>query len=46
MFYDTALGDLLMTMNILASLVAVTKRAREMMPDGGNILALTCYSAE
>lgn len=36
-----------MTMNISAySLVAVTKRAAEMMPNGGSILTLTYYGAE
>ncbi len=35
-YYDTTLDNFLMTMNISAySLVAVAKRAREMMPDGG-----------
>ena len=46
-FYDTTLDNFLMTMNISAySLVAVTKRAREMMPDGGSILTLSYYGAE
>jgi enoyl-[acyl-carrier protein] reductase I len=46
-FYDTSLDNFLMTMNISAySLVAVTKRAMEMMPDGGSILTLTYYGAE
>ena len=46
-FYDTTLDNFLMTMNISAySLVAVTKRAVEMMPDGGSILTLTYYGAE
>jgi enoyl-[acyl-carrier protein] reductase I len=46
-FYDTTLDNFLMTMNISAySLVAVAKRAREMMPDGGSILTLTYYGAE
>ena len=46
-FYDTTLDNFLMTMNISAySLVAVTKRAREMMPHGGSILTLTYYGAE
>ena len=45
-FYDTTLDNFLMTMNISAySLVAVAKRAREMMPDGGSILTLTYYGA-
>jgi len=46
-FYDTTLDNFLMTMNISAySLVAVTKRAAEMMPDGGSIVTLTYYGAE
>lgn len=46
-FYDTTLDNFLMTMNISAySLVAVTKRAVDMMPDGGSILTLTYYGAE
>ncbi|MDD3798500.1 MAG: enoyl-ACP reductase FabI [Novosphingobium sp.] len=46
-FVDTSLENFLMTMNISAySLVAVTKRAAEMMPDGGSILTLTYYGAE
>lgn len=46
-FYDTTLDNFLMTMNISAySLVAVTQRAREMMPNGGSILTLTYYGAE
>jgi enoyl-[acyl-carrier protein] reductase I len=46
-FYDTTLDNFLMTMNISAySLVAVTQRAREMMPSGGSILTLTYYGAE
>jgi enoyl-[acyl-carrier protein] reductase I len=46
-FYDTTLDNFLMTMNISAySLVAVAKRAREMMPHGGSILTLTYYGAE
>ena len=46
-FYDTTLDNFLMTMNISAySLVAVAKRAREVMPDGGSILTLTYYGAE
>jgi len=46
-FYDTTLDNFLMTMNISAySLVAVTKRAVEMMPAGGSILTLTYYGAE
>ena len=46
-FYDTSLDNFLMTMNISAySLVAVTKRAVEMMPEGGSILTLSYYGAE
>jgi enoyl-[acyl-carrier protein] reductase I len=46
-YYDTTLDNFLMTMNISAySLVAVTKRVREMMPNGGSILTLTYYGAE
>jgi enoyl-[acyl-carrier protein] reductase I len=46
-YYDTTLDNFLMTMNISAySLVAVTKRARELMPNGGSILTLSYYGAE
>ena len=46
-YYDTSLDNFLMTMNISAySLVAVTKRAKDMMPDGGSILTLSYYGAE
>jgi len=46
-YVDTSLENFLMTMNISAySLVAVTKRAAEMMPNGGSILTLTYYGAE
>ena len=46
-FYDTTLDNFQMTMNISAySLVAVTQRARPMMPNGGSILTLTYYGAE
>ncbi|MBO9576731.1 MAG: enoyl-ACP reductase FabI [Sphingobium sp.] len=46
-YYDTTLDNFLMTMNISAySLVAVAKRARAMMPEGGSILTLTYYGAE
>ena len=46
-YVDTSLDNFLMTMNILAySLVAVAKRARAMMPEGGSILTLTYYGAE
>ena len=46
-YVDTSLDNFLLTMNISAySLVAVTKRAAEMMPNGGSILTLTYYGAE
>jgi len=47
-YVDTSLDNFLMTMNISAySLVAVTRRAAEMMPEeGGSILTLTYYGAE
>ena len=46
-YVDTSLDNFLMTMNISAySLVAVTKRAAEMMPNGGSIVTLTYYGAE
>jgi len=46
-YYDTTLDNFLMTMNISAySLVAVTKRAQAMMPNGGSILTLSYYGAE
>lgn len=47
-YVDTSLENFLMTMNISAySLVAVTKRAAEMMPEsGGSILTLSYYGAE
>ncbi|MGD9812515.1 MAG: enoyl-ACP reductase FabI [Sphingobium sp.] len=46
-YVDTSLENFLMTMNISAySFVAVTKRARPMMPKGGSILTLTYYGAE
>jgi len=46
-FYDTTLDNFLMTMNISAySLVAVTKRAMAMMPEGGSIVTLSYYGAE
>jgi enoyl-[acyl-carrier protein] reductase I len=41
-YVDTSLDNFLMTMNISAySFVAVTRRARAMMPDGGSILTLS-----
>ena len=46
-YVDTSLDNFLMTMNISAySLVAVTRRAAAMMPDGGSIVTLTYYGAE
>ncbi|MGS1016349.1 enoyl-ACP reductase FabI [Allosphingosinicella humi] len=46
-YVDTSLDNFLMTMNISAySLVAVARRARAMMPQGGSILTLTYYGAE
>ncbi len=46
-YVDTSLDNFLMTMNISAySLVAVTRRAAAMMPDGGAILTLSYYGAE
>ncbi|MBV7265644.1 enoyl-ACP reductase FabI [Erythrobacter ani] len=53
-YVDTSLDNFLMTMNISAySLVAVTKRAAEMMPPinedgtgGGSIVTLTYYGSE
>jgi enoyl-[acyl-carrier protein] reductase I len=46
-YYDTSLDNFLMTMNISAySLVAVTRRAMALMPDGGSILTLSYYGAE
>ena len=46
-YVDTSLDNFLMTMNISAySLVAVTNRARPMMPNGGSVLTLTYYGAE
>jgi len=46
-YCDTTLENFLLTMNISAySLVAVTKRAKDMMPNGGSILTLSYYGAE
>lgn len=46
-YVDTSLENFLMTMNISAySLVAVAKRARPLMKDGGSIITLTYYGAE
>ncbi|HEX8444178.1 MAG TPA: enoyl-ACP reductase FabI [Allosphingosinicella sp.] len=46
-FVDTSLDNFLLTLNISAySFVAVTRRARAMMPDGGAVLTLSYYGAE
>ncbi|WP_265571717.1 enoyl-ACP reductase FabI [Sphingomicrobium nitratireducens] len=46
-YVDTSLDNFLMTMNISAySLVAVAKRAQDMMTDGGSIITLSYYGAE
>ncbi|ARU17045.1 enoyl-ACP reductase FabI [Croceicoccus marinus] len=46
-YVDTSLDNFVMTMNISAySLVAVTRRARAMMPNGGSVLTLSYYGAE
>ena len=46
-YVDTSLDNFLMTLNISAySLVAVTRRARPMMPNGGSVLTLSYYGAE
>jgi enoyl-[acyl-carrier protein] reductase I len=46
-FVDTSLDNFQLTLNISAySFVAVTKRARAMMPDGGAVLTLSYYGAE
>jgi enoyl-[acyl-carrier protein] reductase I len=47
LYVDTSLANFLMTMNISAySLVAVTKRARPLMSNGGSVLTLSYYGAE
>ena len=47
LYVDTSLDNFLMTMNISAySFVAVTRRARAMMPNGGSVLTLTYCGAE
>jgi enoyl-[acyl-carrier protein] reductase I len=47
LFVDTSPENFALTMNISAySFVAVTKRARAMMPNGGSIVTLTYYGAE
>ena len=46
-YYDTTLDNFLLTMNISAySFVAVCRRARAMMPNGGSLLTLSYYGAE
>ncbi|HWH18167.1 MAG TPA: enoyl-ACP reductase FabI [Allosphingosinicella sp.] len=46
-FVDTSLDNFLLTMNIsVYSFVAVTRKAREMMPEGGSVLTLSYYGAE
>jgi enoyl-[acyl-carrier protein] reductase I len=46
-FVDTSLDNFLLTMNISAySLVVVTRKAREMMREGGSVLTLSYYGAE
>ncbi|KFL47503.1 enoyl-[acyl-carrier-protein] reductase (NADH) [Sphingobium sp. ba1] len=47
LYVDTSLDNFLMTMNVSAySFVAVTRRARALMPNGGSILTLSYYGAE
>jgi enoyl-[acyl-carrier protein] reductase I len=47
LYVDTSLDNFLLTMNVSAySFVAVTKRARALMPYGGSILTLSYYGAE
>jgi enoyl-[acyl-carrier protein] reductase I len=47
LYVDTSLDNFLMTMNISAySFVAVARRARAMMPEGGSLLTLSYYGAE
>jgi enoyl-[acyl-carrier protein] reductase I len=46
-FVDTSLDNFLTTMNIsVYSFVAVARRARAMMPNGGSLLTLSYYGAE
>ena len=46
-FVDTSLDNFLLTMNVsVYSMVAATRRARAMMPNGGSVLTLTYYGAE
>ena len=47
LFVETSLENFTLTMNVSAySFVAVTRRARAMMPEGGSILTLSYYGAE
>ena len=47
LYVDTSLDNFLMTMNVSAySFVAVPRRARALMPNGGSILTLSYYGAE
>jgi enoyl-[acyl-carrier protein] reductase I len=47
LYVDTSLDNFLLTMNVSAySMVAVTRQARKMMPNGGSVLTLTYYGAE
>ncbi|MEC3910198.1 enoyl-ACP reductase FabI [Sphingobium sp. CR2-8] len=47
LYVDTSLENFLLTMNVSAySFVAMTKRARALMPNGGSILTLSYYGAE
>jgi enoyl-[acyl-carrier protein] reductase I len=47
LYVDTTLDNFLLTMNVSAySFVAVTRRARALMPNGGSILTLSYYGAE
>ncbi len=46
-YVDTSLDNFLLTMNVSAySFVAVARRARAMMPNGGALLTLSYYGAE
>ncbi len=46
-YVDTSLENFLLTLNVSAySFVAVARRARAMMPDGGSLLTLSYYGAE
>lgn len=47
LYVDTSMENFLLTMNISAySFVAVAKRARELMSEGGSLLTLSYYGAE